>query len=187
MVPAGGRSKKPQDTYTLLGARITHYEMRVTAGLNADLKLADRRVATPQAPLYTYITTLQIEGMCTYPDERAGEQYDLLIVGDSHAAKLQLTLEDIHVRDASCSRQYRQYRGEDVPVYAPPPGISIMYRGTKRRVWHAYLTVAPHLATDMLTGLATGAASFLSLHEHRVGRQRWIDSLTLQSTDPAEE
>ena len=146
MTRATRRAKKPADEHTLLGARITGYEVRITAERNVVLKLADRREADPRDPLYTYITTLQVEGECTYPD----------------AADLRLTLEDIHARDSSGTPQYRPYRGEDVPVYEPPPGITVMSRGRQPRTWQTYLPVAPRLASDMLTALATGAAPFSS-------------------------
>jgi hypothetical protein len=39
----------------------------------------------------------------------------------------------------------------------------------------------------MLNALATGAAPYMAIHEHRVGRKRWVDTVTLRNTHPAEE
>jgi hypothetical protein len=39
----------------------------------------------------------------------------------------------------------------------------------------------------MLTLLGTGRQLYISLQERKQGRDRWVRSLSLQTTDPAEE
>jgi len=179
--------KKPTETHEHLGARVISYKVGIEAGLNMDLKGGALRQPDPSDPLYTYHTVLQLWGEGIWPDERAGEVFDFLIVGDPYAEEHRLTLADIQTRDRYGGPKTRPYRGVEIPVYQPPPGISVMFPGGGKHHHQTYLPVSPQLASDMLTALATGAAPYMAIHEHKVGRKRWIDTLTLQNTHPAEE
>lgn len=181
------KKKKPTETHEHLGACVTGYKLDIEAGLNLDLKSGGLRYPEPQDPVYTYRTLITLYGEGVYPDERAGEIYDFLIVGDARAAEHRLTIADIQARDRDGVPKTRLYRGVEIPVYERPAGITTMFPGGGKRHFHAYLPVPPQLASDMLTALATGAAPYLAIHEHKVGRKRWIDTLTLQNTHPAEE
>jgi hypothetical protein len=180
------KKKAATEQYTLLGILINRYEYRVEAGINTYLKMRPG-MAVSSDPLYTYSTVLDIEGNCIYPDERAGEHFSILVVGDAHAAELQCTLADIQERDASGVPRYRTCRGDHVPVYERPKGITALFRRGRARSWGAYLPVPPRFASDCLIVLKTEATPFLSLQEHKVGRDRWIDSLALQNTHPGYE
>ncbi|TQE99598.1 MAG: hypothetical protein FKY71_07725 [Spiribacter salinus] len=181
------RKKKPAEAHEHLGARVTGYKIDIEAGLNLDLKGGGLRYPAPDDPLYTYRTLLTLYGECIDPDERAGEIYDFLIVGDARAARDHLTVADIQDRDRDGGPKTRLYRGVEIPVYDRPPGITTMFPGGGKRHFQCYLPVPPQLASDMLTALAAGAAPYMAIHEHKVGRKRWIDTLTLQNTHPAEE
>jgi len=181
------KKKKPTESHEHLGARITDYKLRVEAGINLDLKSGGLRYPEPSDPLYTYQTVLTIYGEGVFPDERAGDIFDFLIVSDTGAEELRLTIADIQARDRYGGPKNRLYRGVEIPVYDRPPGIITMFPGGGKRHFQCYLPVPPQLASDMLTALATGAAPYMAIHEHKVGRKRWIDTLTLQNTHPAEE
>lgn len=181
------REKKPVDEHEHLGARVTGYKLDIKAGLSLDLKSGGVRYPEPADPVYTYGTTIALYGEGVFPDERAGEIYDFLIVGDARAAKHRVTIADIQDRDRYDGPKTRLYRGVEIPVFERPAGIAIMFPGGGKRHFQTYLPVPPELASDMLTALATGAAPYMAIHEHKVGRKRWIDTLTLQNTHPAEE
>ncbi|MBS9405465.1 hypothetical protein KG088_17820 [Halomonas sp. TRM85114] len=180
------KKKAATEQYTLLGILINRYEYRVEAGINTYLKMRPGMAGTSD-PLYTYRTVLDIEGNCIYPEEREGEHFGILLVGDAHAVELQRTLADIQERDASGHPRYRTYRGDHVPAYERPKGITPLFRSGGARSWGAYLPVPPRLTSDFLIALKTEATPFLSLQEHKVGRDRWIDSLALQNTHPGYE
>lgn len=108
-------------------------------------------------------------------------------MGDARAARDRLTVADIQARDGYGGPKTRLYRGVEIPVYERPAGITTMFPGGGKRHFQTYLPVPPQLASDMLTALAAGAAPYMAIHEHKVGRKRWIDTLTLQNTHPAEE
>jgi hypothetical protein len=179
--------KKPTETHEHLGARVDGYKLRVEAGLNQRLKGGPALQPQPTDPLYTYRTVLQIWGEVIDPDERAGEFFDFLIVGDPHAADPRIQLADVQAQGRYGAPKTRSYRGAELPVYEPPAGITVMFPGGGRNHHQTYLPVPPQLASDMLTALASGAAPYMAIHEHKVGRKRWIDTLSLQNTHPAEE
>lgn len=188
-MPQKGRSrkKKPPESHEHLGARVSGYKVRIEAGLNLDLKGTALRQPQPTDPLFTYHTTLLIWGEGIFPDERAGEFFDFRIIGASEADDPRLELADIQGRDRHGGLKTRTYRGTEIPVYEPPPGIALMFPGGGKRHHQAILRVPPHLASDMLNALATGAAPYMAIHEYKIGNKRWIDTLTLQNTHPAEE
>ena len=179
--------KKPTDTYETLAAKVTDYKLRIRAGLNSNLKGNPIRQPRPTDPLYTYETWIQIYVECTEPSKRAGETYDIFMVADPNADDLKLTLDDVQARDRAGNPKTRFYRGAEITVYEPPPGITVVSPGGGKRHHHVYLRVAPSLASNMITALSADAAPFLAIHEHKVGPKRWIDHLSLQSVDPAEE
>lgn len=163
------------------------YRLRIEAGLNSNLKGGAVLQPEPTDPLYTYQTTLQIWGKGIFPDERAGEFFDFLIVGDAHAAKPRTRLVEVQILDRYGVPKTRSYRGIELPVSDSPAGISVMFPGGGKNHHQDYLPVPPQIASDMLNAPATGATPYMAIHEHKVGRKRWIDTLTLQNTHPAEE
>ncbi|SIT57844.1 hypothetical protein BQ8794_410011 [Mesorhizobium prunaredense] len=80
-------------------------------------------VYTPQSawnsddddPLYRFTTRLAVAGISTYPEERAGDTYEVTIYGDNlGSGDIRATLKDVQARDEHGSPQYRSYRGPDI-------------------------------------------------------------------------
>jgi len=183
------RPKKPEEQHSYVGIRLGRYEARVGAGVN-------RHVYAPQYawdlddddPLYEFTSQVTIMGISTYPPDREGDAYELTIYGtESRSHRLNATLKDVHARDAHGVPQYRQYRGRQIPVYVPPRGFGLVdkVRGEKR--WTAWLFVTPRFVNDLLVLLGHQQNLFVSLHERKIDRSGWVQSMTLQTTDPAEE
>lgn len=124
----------------------------------------------------------------TDPAERQGETFELTIRGDdSPGTRVNLKLRDMQQRDEHRVPKYREYRGQSLPVYRPVPGIATLSRAGKESPWTAWINLAPHLVSDMLVMLGTGMRLYLSIYERKQGRERWIRSLSLQTTDPSTE
>jgi hypothetical protein len=51
----------------------------------------------------------------------------------------------------------------------------------------AWVFLDPRLVTDMLMILVSGRATYLSLHEKRADRRRWLTDVSLQTADPSAE
>jgi hypothetical protein len=71
-------------------------------------------------------------------------------------------------------------------VYRKPPGLGVLEKRGER-AWTGRVNVEARLVSDMLVLLMSGRPLFLAIDERKDGRTRWIDGITLQTTDPAEE
>ena len=127
-----------------------------------------------------------VRGVASYPAERTGEKYEVTFrARDSPVSRLRL--KDIHARDKHHLPVYRQYRGGRFAVYEAPYGLGTMQRRRSDGTWQAYLFVDGSLTTNMLILLGRDRGLFLSIHEMKAERVRWVRNISLQSTNPAEE
>jgi hypothetical protein len=180
---------KPEVEHAHIAIRVEDYDAHVAAAVN-------HTVYAPQYawdlndddPLYTFTAHLRITGVSVYPEERAGDAYELTVYGDDGPSRrLNATLKDAQARDKHGSPQYRVYRGKEIPVYSPPKGMGLIdkVRGEKR--WTAWLHALPRFVNDALTLLAHKEDLFLVIHERKVERTRWVQGVTLQTSDPRQE
>lgn len=184
------RRKRPEEEHTHLAIRVEHCEASVEAAINYNVYSPQSAWnANDDDPLHRFTTRLTVAGKSTYPDERAGDTYEVTIYGDNPGSGdvRAATLRDVQARDEHGSPKYRQYRGRQIPIYDPPPGMGLIdkIRGEPR--WTAWLRVSPRFATDALALLTIGRSLFLAIHERKKGRARWVQSVSLQTNDPAEE
>lgn len=183
------RRRKQVEEYTHIALRVDGYEARVANSVNSyahEPKYSWRD--TEDEPLYHFLGRLIIVGTSTYPDERAGETYELTIYGeDSPDSWINRKLKDVQLVDEHHVPKYREYRGKRIPVYAPPKGIATLDKVHGAPRWHGAVFVSPRFITDLLILLGHTRKLFMAIHERKIERQRWIQSVSLQTTDPAEE
>lgn len=189
MPPKRTRQRRLRDEDTFLGLRVERYEASVDASVNHYLyspKYA--RDFDDRDPVYKFTSYLRITATSIYPEERANHTYELtLYANDAPSRGLNLTLRDVQARDKHGSPQYRQYRGKQIPIYAPPKGVGSLNKIKGEPRWTVALFVPLHFASDMLTLLGHQRTLFVALHERKDGRDRWVQGMALQTTDPAEE
>lgn len=180
---------RARDEHTFLGIRVDSHEVAVGRSINSGL-LGNTVVQTPNedSPVFTSSTRIDISGTCTFPKSRATEKYTLAIRG-SQLNSREPRVKDIHVRGKDNLLAYRQYGGRQIPVYDCPLGISTFERIRGANTWSATLSVPDCTASDILAVLAQSATRpiYISIHEHRHERERWIRELYVQTKDPAEE
>jgi hypothetical protein len=183
------RRKQTEEEHTHLAIRVERCEASVEAAVNYN-------VYSPQSawnsdddePLHRFTTRLTVAGKSTSPDERAGDTYEVTIYGDNlGSGDVRATLRDVQARDEHGSPKYRQYHGRQIPIYNPPPGMGLIdkIRGEPR--WTAWLRVSPRFTSDALALLSNGRSLFLAIHERKKDRARWVQSVSVQTSDPAEE
>ncbi|TPK52915.1 MULTISPECIES: hypothetical protein [unclassified Mesorhizobium] len=183
------RRKAAEEEHTHLAIRLERCDASVEAAINYN-------VYAPQSawnsddddPLYRFTTRLTIGGISIYPEERAGDTYEVTIYSNNlGSGDIRATLKDVQERDEHGSPKYRQYHGRQIPIYTPPPGMGLIdkIRGEPR--WTVWLRVSPRFTTDALALLSDGRSLFLAVRELKKGRRRWVQSVSLQTTDPAEE
>ncbi len=189
MLRKKNRRKKQEQEHTHLAVRVEHYEARVEGSVNHNIYAPQYAWDLDEnEPLYTFETQLVISGLSTYPKERAGDTYELTIYGnDVPSQRLSRTLKDAQARDDNGSPKYREYRGERIPVYNPLPGIALLNKVRGEQHWTVWLHAAPQFLNNALILLGREKMLYLAIHERRVGRTRWAQGVSLQTTDPAEE
>lgn len=183
------RPKKQDVEHTHLALRVECYEADIDASVNH--YAYDPQYAwdlDDSEPVYKFGTRLIITATSIQPEKRAGEIYELTFSSDNAPSRrLVAMLRDLQVRDKNGSLEYRQYRGKEVPVYRAPKGLGTLDKTRGAPCWTAWLFVPAQFTSDLLILLGRERAIFVSLHERKESRQRWIQSITLQTTDPSEE
>jgi hypothetical protein len=136
--------------------------------------------------LYVSDTRLVVRGVSLAPENRANEPYEISINGET-SGRQELTMKDIHAQKESGSPLYRQYRGIALPVYEKPPGLAVLQRNRALNTWQVWLRMALVTVSDMLMLLFGSRATYVSVHERKADRRRWVMGLRLQTTNPADE
>lgn len=67
---------------------------------------------TRDANVYRFSSSVVLEGICNYPEERKGEKYSFTVYGgEMHAGQFDVKLLDCQVRDDDGMLKYRKVRG----------------------------------------------------------------------------
>jgi hypothetical protein len=144
------RKKTPSVEYELLSIPLSGFGASVDASVNPYARDKRHHYADPK--IYSFGTSLELEGVCDYPEERSGDRYFISVHGwETEEGKFESRLSDRHVMDDDGTWKYRKVRGEEIPVYDVPEGIGLIekVRGEKR--WSGFCCVSPGTVSDMLT------------------------------------
>lgn len=177
--------RQHQDTFDFLYLWLTGYDVQVELGINHRLRMN---------PLWSDLNTrvmearseLEVRGKCFYPEERKGEKFVFTLIATPCPPGFADTVEDIQQRDAHGAPRYRTYRGYPVPVFECPKGVARLRRERRADAWSAWMQVPEGYISDCLSALSTRAARYIYIHEHIVEKERWINSFSIQSSDPDE-
>jgi hypothetical protein len=183
------RRKRSEDEYANLAIRVERYEATAAASINHKIYYPQHAFNLDELdPVYRFITHLVITGTATYPEDRAGDVYEVTVYGDdAPSGYLQATLEDFQVRDEHRTPQYRTYRGRQVPIYKAPHGLGLLQKERGEARWTAWINVLPRLVSDMLMLLGTGKALYISLQERKHERLRWFEAFRCKPPIPPSE
>lgn len=180
------RKKQPTEVHEHLSIRVEKFRARVDSSINYEVR--QPRYRHEGMRVYEFLTNLEIEGVCDWPEEREGDEYSITVYGsERHAGEFMTTLKDYHVRDEDGSLIYRKNRGKSVPVYDVPKGIGLLDRQRGTGSWSGCIWVLPRVTSDMLALLPNYSPLYLAIHECKEGRQRRIIGLALQTAHPAFE
>jgi len=175
-----------KNEYNFLAIKVTDYKAYVDASINYEVR--DKRYYSRDAKVYQFSSHVEIEGICTWPEEREGDEYTMTIYGhETHSGNFELTLSDCHVMDEHWSPKYKRVRGKDMPVYDVPNGLGTLDKVRGVAAWTGCIWVPQDTITNMLSLLPVVNPLYIFIHENKIERHRWIVGFTLQTTDPAEE
>lgn len=182
-------ASKAQDEYTHLELRVESFETSAMANINHDaIEPQSAWRLDEEDPVYKFTSEVRISAVCEYPDKRAGEQFEVSLYGDDRPShRLHDKLKDIRTKDEFGSPRYRKYRGREIPIFSSPDGLGMVNKVRGERAWTAWLSVTPAFADRCQAILASLPETFITLNERKVGRARWVWSLSLQSAEPSEE
>ena len=74
------RAKKPVEEYSLISIKIRNHKARVGASINH--KANDKRYRHDELRVYSFDSSLEIAGICNYPEERSGGKYFITVYGN---------------------------------------------------------------------------------------------------------
>ena len=175
-----------KDEYSFLAIKVLSYKAYVDASINYEVR--DKCHYSNDAKIYKFSSHLEIEGICTWPEEREGDEYAITIYGhEIRQGDFELTLSDCNVMDEHWSPKYKRVRGKDVPVYDVPKGMGTLNKVRGAALWTGCIWVPTSTITNMLNLLTAVTLLYIAIHENKIERHRWIVGLTLQTTDPADE
>jgi hypothetical protein len=177
---------RPVDETTLFVVRVDRYDVRAEAAINRYAHSPEYAWRdTEDEPLYEFETNLEIKGTGTYPESRVGDRCDLTVYGDlSPQSQIYWKLQDIQVVDEHYARKYR---GKRIPVYDPPRGMGMFDKVRGEPGWRGAIWAQPRFISDLLVLLAGDRPLFMAITERKIERHRWIQRVSLQTNDPAEE
>ena len=183
------RTAKQTEQHSFLTAKVESCDISAEAAINSAIYSPDTAWLDDDGDLlYQFTAMLTLEGRFEASDERTGHGLDLTIYGnDAPSRSLSETLSDVQERDAHGSRQYRKYRGRDIPVYRAVHGLATMDKLRGEQRWHCWLQAPTRFVHDLLAILDQERVHWLAIHEVKVNRQRWVRRISLQTTDPSEE
>jgi len=177
-----------EEKHTFLILKVDDFEVSSEASINLSFCHAPSPFTRSDDLAFEFATTLTIHATCIRPSRREDERHRFTVSGSEiHAGDHSLTLEDFQARDENGVFQYRSYRGEQIPVYVAPQGIGRLQRERGTKNWEGWFWFHPRLVSDMLNLLIHIKPLYLTLHERKVGRNQWVQSLSLQTTKPDEE
>lgn len=165
-----------------------NYEASVSAGINhVAYEPQYGWYSDGEEPVYQFRVDLTVSGKATSPDDRAGNSYDIMLSGESAPVRdLDCKLRGLAELDEFGAPRYRKYRGRDVPIYEPPPGLGVLNKVRGAPSWSTFLLVKPSMIEQWLTLLTTRSELFISMHEFRANRTRWVRRIQIGTAAPTE-
>jgi len=116
------RAKKPVEEYSLISIKIRDHKARVGASINH--KAHDKRYQHDELRVYQFDSYLEIAGICTHPENRMGDKFQITVYGGQpDEGDLDTKLQDFHVRDKNGDPKYHKSRGHYLPVYEIPGSV----------------------------------------------------------------
>jgi hypothetical protein len=179
------RQARKREIQTEISILVESTDAAVEMGLNISV-VARRSLldSNNNDPLFPITTRLQIRGRSIAPEERAGEPYEISIWSGA-SRNTSLTLRDAQVLNEYHAPVFREYKGQQLPVYKAPPGLATIDRRGGGGIWRATLIDDSRLAQDMLLLVQLERPLFLTIEEVQFERERWIRDISLQTTEPA--
>jgi hypothetical protein len=183
------RRKKPEGAHEFIVVQLERYDVDLNFSVNGDVYNPQYAIFTDDDdPLYKPSSRLELHGRILAPKDREGHEISVGFFGDdSPSSRLNLTLKDVQARGKYGAPEYRSYRGREIPIYDPPKGLAVLHKAWGEPKWSVWVWAPMHFVSDMITLLGDKEVLFLSMHEWKFERKRWIQRIELKTSNPEEE
>ena len=123
--------------YELLSIPLSGYKASVGASVNHYARDKRHQYADPK--IYSFGTSVELEGVCDYPDERSGDRYIISVHRwQTEEGEFEARLSDCHVKHEDGTWKYRKVRGEEIPVYDVSDGLSLIEKVRSTKEWSGF-------------------------------------------------
>lgn len=180
------KKKKVVESYSFLNITVHRFEISIDAAVNYEVR--DTNHLHDGLKVFRFDSTLELYGTDTAQEKQAADNYRITMHGKQiDDAGLNLKLNDRRMLDEKGMPVYRNRRGCQVPVYDIPDGIGLLEKERGKNIWNGWIWIPQESITQMITLLSSQKQSYLSVHEHRINRKRWINGISIQTSNPLEE
>lgn len=175
--------------YCLITLQLLSFDLDISGGINYEVR--DTRNRSSYSKVYSFNSRVNLHCKCLDPDGSGsvGDEYNFSVTAsDTRAEFLSRTLKDYKALDDSGSPVSRRVRGREEPVYNVPHGVGFIENYNRHiNARPAYLWLPPETISDMLTVLSVTDQLFVTVHQYKFERKRWIVEFTLQTKNPLDE
>jgi hypothetical protein len=181
------KSNAHSELHEHLSVEISGFNVRINTGINHEIY--DSRYAHDSTRIHKSYISIEAEGLCNYPEDRARARYVIDVTNYGEPDREQTaTLKDYQELRSDGTPKCRTRQGEARPIYAPPDGIGYIEKRRGIAEWFCYAPVSGQVISDMLVLLSsTIRPQYFSIHEVKSGRHRRLREITLQTSNPEEE
>lgn len=176
------RSSKSQEEFRSLFVEVERFDSAVMAHVNTEVW--QPRSHTPETPIFDFGSEASITGHIYYPPEVEGWRYDLHVYGDSLRDQASEVLGDTPLRNTDGEPRLVRRGGLKVPAFDSNHSLGFVNKIRGEEGYAATVWVPRSVAADMLGELRSDRPSFLSIHERKVDRSRFVVGVTISSSRP---
>ena len=178
--------KTIKSDYSIYSIKVRQHNISVDASINYEVRT--KLHLHPDLQVYRFNTQLELEGHVTTEDEKQGDAYSFSIYGHEPLQKsFDSKLKDCQERTEDGSLKFIKKRGTQTPVYDVPKGIGHIEKVRGDNHWIGALWVSSESILHMMTLLSLKQDLYMSIHEEKEGRVRFIIGFTLLTSDPDKE
>ncbi len=180
------KKKGTTDEYSFIIVKVENIEISLNSGMNFETR--GFFVTGENDRIYSFGSNIEITGECIYPEDRMGQKFIVTLAGSSKPSDhLELKLKDLMQLDRNGAPVYKKYKDRIRPVYKEPIGLALVDKVRGENKWLVYLQVDRQMISDSLVLASYNRQLYLSVHEKKSNRQRWVRNFSLGTTNPLDE
>jgi hypothetical protein len=177
------KKTKPVVRQEYLTLKVEDFSVEVSTAVNPEARKPSQE--DDSVDLYDYGSFIQITAICTSPEDHVNQRFGITVLRNRpHAVDFDATLRNVRLRDQDGTPTYRERRGRPLPLYDIPPGFTLLNRRRGTVDWEGAVWMPEQTITQLLMVLMPRKPLYLQIVVRTIDRERWLDSVTVQTSDP---